>query len=567
MMRWGLVFFVVTPLGAGNLFLCRSPWLDLVRAQRWSSWSISRLCALLLFSLFTCAPVQFAAAEVLPRLAAQVVPFLTVRAGTSSLAEVERVLGAPLRQIKPDLYEYAAPAGASADIQKIQVEYFSTSSGERLVARLDAWLGAPLLVADLRARFGQAVLTQNRKDGQRELLFFPQLVGVITSIDQPDVALAMSYLAPVTLANVYCDLSQQAIRERRYAEAKEPADNAVLVDPDYARAFLAQGIHFYYMKEFEEAMVRFVAATRAKYPARKVAHAHAWLAAVYWMKKSQPEPARAEFVKALAIAPDFDLLYLEYGRFLKAQKEGDAALKAFEKASELGQAQGQTLTMNEARMELAMLLVGRKASDKALPYLSQLATWADGGGKASAAILNADYIYAYYGYTLAAVRGGRNLLLGGDDAETQKVIAAYEKAVRLETKAPWVYAALGSEYEDSSEWAKAETMYRRGLSLDAKHLGLNQKLADVLVEAGQYEAALRQAELVLAMAPNDAERMMTMARAYGWLKRGQEAVSWLRKAGAAGYRAQYRRSILLEEGVFDDWLSEDELRRLLPGGR
>ncbi len=499
-------------------------------------WSCQRCLNLFLFysifSAFFC--IQFAAAEVLPRLAAQVVPFLGLRAGASGAADVERVLGAPVRKIKTDVMEYAVPAGAAAsmDVQKIQVEYFADS---RLLVRLDAWLGTPILLEDLQARFGRPVLTQHRKDGLREVLFFPQLMGVITSIDQPDVALAISYLAPATLANMYCDLSQQAIREKRFADAKEPAENAALVDPDYARAYLAQGIPFYYLKEFDEAMVRFVAATRAKYPARKVAHAHAWLAAVYWMHKSQPEQARAEFVKALAIAPDFDLLFLEYGRFLKAQKELDAAMNAFAKAGELAQAQGQVNTANEARMELVMLLVRRKASDKALPYLTQLVAWVDGGGKSSVAILSADFIYAYYGYALAEVRGGRNLMLGSDDPETQKVIAAYEKAVQLGSKAAWVYAALGSEYEDSSEWRKAEAAYRQGLKLEERHLGLNQKLADVLVESNQYEAALRQAEIVLAMAPNDADRMMTMARAYALLKRGSEAMSWVRKAGAAGY--------------------------------
>lgn len=535
-----------------------------------SSWRRScqrRLCLFLLcLPLLVFSDFQFAAAEALPRLAARVEPFLGLRAGTSGVADVERVFGSPLRQIKPDVMEYAVPAGAAAtmDVQKIQVEYFSDS---RLLARLDAWLGAPILLADLQTRFGRPVLTQNRKDGLREALFFPQLLGVITSLDQPDVVLAISYLAPATLANAYCDLSQQAIREKRYADAKEPADSAAVVDPDYARAFLAQGIPFFYLKEFDEAMVRFVAATRAKYPARKIAHAHAWLGVVYWMHKSQPEQARAEFVKALAIAPDFDLLFLEYGRFLKAQKEDAAAESAFAKAGELGQTPGPTNTTNEARMELVMLLVRRKASDQALPYLTQLVAWADGGGKSSASILSADFIYAYYGFALAAVRGSRNLMLGGDDPETKKVIAAYEKAVQLGSKAAWVYAALGTEYEDSSEWRKAEAMYRQGLKLDERHLGLNQKLADVLVESNQYEAALRQTELALSLAPNDADRMMTMARAYALLKRGSEAMTWLRKAGAAGYRAQYRRSILLEEGVFEDYVSEDELQRLLPGRR
>lgn len=573
MMQRGFAFFVVALSGALNSMPLRLR----VRASHSNTANSANsanikamLCAcFLLFSLSIYLPSQIVVAQALPRLSAQVVPFLSVRAGASSVADVERVLGKAVQQIKPDLFEYAAPlanTGASMDVQKIQVEYFADS---HLVARIDVWLGTPVLVADLRARFGAAVLNQTRKDGLREEFYFPQLMGVITSADQPDIALAMSYLAPATLANVYCDLSQQAIRERRFMQAKEPADNAVLVDPDYARAFLVQGIYFYYAQEFDEAMVRFVAATQAKYPVRKIAHAHVWLAAVYWMKKSQPEQARAEFVKALAMAPDFDLLFLEYGRFLKAQKETDAAVQAFVKASALGQAQTQaqvqTQTANEARMELAMLFVGRKAYDKALPYLTQLVAWIEGGGKASVSILGADYIYGYYGYTLAAVRGERNVMLGDSDPETMKVIAAYEKAVRLETKAIWVYAALGSEYEDSFEWAKAEAVYRRGLSLDAKHLGLNQKLADVLVEAGQYEAALKQAELVLAMAPRDVERMMTMARAYGLLKRGPEALAWLRKAGAEGYRAQFRRSIMLEEGVFDDWLSEEELRRILPG--
>lgn len=303
------------------------------------------LCFIIFLICAALLSLRCAYAETLPRLTSQPLPFLTLLPGTSSASEVEQVLGKTSNQIKPDVAEYRAPPSA-AGIDRIQVEFFSDT---HLVARIDVWLSAPMPMADLKARYGKSVLQRVRKDGKREEFFFPQLLAVITSQDQPDIVIAISHLAPTTLANVFCDQSQQFIRDRQFAEAKEPAENAVVVDPDYARGFLAQGIHYYYMNNFDEAMVRFVAATRAKYTVRRKAHAHTWLAAVYWIKKKQPEQARAEFDKALALAPDFDTVYLEYGRFLKAQKEFDAAVNAFAKASPLGQ------SPNEARMELAML--------------------------------------------------------------------------------------------------------------------------------------------------------------------------------------------------------------------
>ena len=514
---------------------------------------------------FFCLPTSFAVAQALPQFAAKLEPFLTLRAGSSVRADVEKRLGTPTRQIKPEVFEYPPPSdGASTamGIQSIQVEYLSDAQvGTNVVVRMDAWLAAPMAIDSLRARFGQPVFQQNRKDGLREELYFPQLMGAIASADQPDFALAISYLAPISLANVFCDLSSQAMREKRYGDAKEPADNAVVVDPNYARGFLAQGIFYYFAENIEEAMVRFVAASHAQYSARKVAHAHVWMATVYWKKKKQLELARAEYQKALAIAPDFDTVHLEYGRFLKSQKEFDAALSAFTKANELGQAP------NEARMELAIFWVNQKAAKKSLPYLVQLAAWADGGGKSVTSILSADYIYAFYAYAQAQARGERNPLFGGSDEETLAVIANYEKAVRLASKLVWVYAELGDEYVASSEWDKAEATYRYGLSLDPKNIGMNQKMAEVLLSLNRIDAALHQAEQALSLAPNEGATMMTMARAYALRHQGQEALAWLRRAGAAGYQAQYRGNLVLEEGIFDEIVNEDELRRLLPGRR
>jgi tetratricopeptide (TPR) repeat protein len=431
-----------------------------------------------------------------------------------------------------------------------------------VVARLDAWLKVPIPVAELRARFGKAALQQTRKDGRQEELFFPRLTGFITPKDQPDLAVAISYLSARALSDALCEQSQQFNHEQRYAESGEPADNAVRVDPDYARAYLVQGIHHYYQRDFNEAMVSFVAATHAKYPPQKIAHAHVWLGTLYWHKKMQPKKAREEFNIALSIAPDFGTAYLEYGRFLKAQREVDAAIDAFAKATQLDQAP------HEARMELAKIHFERKEWTKTLPYLVQLADWADKGGKSAAnQALSVANIYALYGYTLSAIRGKRNELLG-DDGSSTKIVAAYEKSISLNPKVPsWVFEELGHEYFDDADLGRAEASYRKGLALEPKHLGLNQKLADTLLAAQHYEEARRQAEFALSLEPKDTWQMMNIARANALLGKRQDAMAWLRKAGAAGYQAQYIGGLMLEDGIFENFISDDELQRLLPGRR
>jgi len=503
------------------------------------------------------APVCSVSAEPLPPFAAESVPFMALRAGSSGIAQVEAQLGKPLSQSKPDMQAYSPPSGVG-DIDIVQVEYFPDS---RVVARLDAWLKVPIPVAELRARFGKAALQQTRKDGRQEEFFFPRLTGLIANKDQPDLAVAISYLSARALSDAFCEKSQQFNREQRYAESKEPADNAVRVDPDYARAYLVQGIHHYYQKDFNEAMVSFVAATHAKYPSQKIAHAHVWLGTLYWQKKMQPKKAREEFSKALAIAPDFGSAYLEYGRFLKAQKELDGAIDAFAKVTQLDQAP------HEARMELARIHFERKEWSKALPYLVHLVDWVDKGGKPTNQALSAANIYALYGYTLSAIRGKRDELLG-DDGSSAKIVDAYEKSIGLNPKVPsWVFEELGHEYFDDADLGRAEASYRKGLALEPRHLGLNQKLADVLLALQRYEEARRQAEFALSLAPNNTWQMMNIARAYALLDKRQEAMAWLRKAGAAGYQAQYIGSLMLEDGIFDKLISEDELQRLLPGRR
>lgn len=494
-----------------------------------------------------------ARADVLPPVAAEVVPFFSLRAGTSDRTAAEAWLGPPIRPCSADRCDYPAPPQAD-DLDHLGIEY---DPEDQRVRRLDAWLKAPLQAAGLAGRFGATVLQRERRDGRREELFFPRLNGLILDHDRPDLVVAISYLAPRELADAFADQANRLVRDKQYAASGEPADNAVRVDPDYARGYLVQGMHYYYLKDYDEAVVRFTAAARAPYTARKRAHARVWLALVYWKQRDRPELAEEEFRQAFALAPGFATAYLEHGRFLKAREQFEPAIEAFTRASQLDAASV------EARMELARLLFERKDWNRALPVLEKLVAWADAGRDDIHGALSRAGIYSCYGYTLAAIRGEPNPL-GGDDGTGARIIAAYEKAIQLKPDTVWVHEQLGIEYERAGEQAKAEAAYRRALGLDPGHLGVNRRLADLLLELHRYDEARRQAEFVLKLKPDDAWQMMNVARAHARLGRRADTLAWLRRAGAAGYRAQ-DIGLSLEDGYFTDIVSDDELRRLLPG--
>lgn len=494
-------------------------------------------------------------ADPLPAVAAEVPLFFNIRAGASDKTGVDALLGAPQRQIKPDLYEYRAASGAG-DIAFETVEYFPDTSQ---VARLEAYLKTPLPAAALRAQFGKPALLRERSDGKQEEMFFPRLNGLVYAHGNPDEVLAISYFSPRALADAFVDRANQHLRAKRYADMKEPSDNAVQADPDYARGYLSQGIYFYYQKDYDEALVRLVAATRARYSLQKQAQAHLWLGTVYWRYKNMPDKAREELQKALAMTPDADGAHLEYGRLLKAQKQFDQAAAEFTKAIVLNPAGP------EARVELANQHFDRKDWKAALPLYKQLSDWADSAVATDYDAQRKSNIYSRYAYCLSATMGARNLLATSDpDAET--ILSSYGKALRLTPDNVWVLGMLGWEHAQSGNFKHAEDAYRKGLALDPKHLWINQNLANVLLEMRRYAEARRQAEYALSLKSDDATQMMNMARAYAALGNKEQALAWLRKAGAAGYKATMR-GLYLEDGYFEAIVSDDELRRLLPGRR
>jgi len=495
-------------------------------------------------------------ADPLPAVAAQVPSFFSLQAGTTTRSAVDAFLGPPSRSIGAHVHQYR-PAPGAHDIAYLIVEYFPDSPQ---LARLDAYLLKPLPTETLRAQFGKPALVRERSDGKQEQLFFPRLNGVVHASGKPDEVVAISYLSPRALADAFIDQFNQHIKAKRYAEALEPAGNAVTADPDYARGYLSQGIAYYYQKNFDEALVRFVAAARAPYTTLKQAHARTWLGILYWQHKKQPDKAREEFDKALALAPDFDIVRLNFGRYLRAQDQSDQAIAQFNKAIELKQS-----AAIEARSELASLYYGRKDWKNAVTHYSLLADWADSTAAAEADAILKSTAYANYAHSLMATNA-RSQDLSGRDEVSEKVISLYEKALRLDAGNTFIYNNLGYEYEQAQDFRRAEALFRKGLAIDADHFQLNGNLSDALLEQRRYDEARRQAEHALSLKRDSTWMMMNVARAHAAMDRKEDALAWLRKAGAAGYQAR-QTGLYLEDGHFEGIVSDDELRRLLPGRR
>lgn len=511
---------------------------------------------MLLMAMLSPFAVHDACAAPLPALPPETAEFFGLRPDASTRPAVERVLGTPVRAVAEYTFEYRAASGA-ADIARQHVEYFPET---QQIARLDAYLATPLPAAALRAQFGQPVHARQRSDGHREELFFPRLFGLILSADRPDMVVAISYLSPRALADIYVEQANSHQAQQRYADMGPPAANAIQADPDYARGYLVQGLHFYFQKNLDEAMVRFAAATRTRHTPEKKAHAHVWMAIIHQERK-QVEQARAALQKALALAPDFGVAHFEWGKFLLTQGQGGPAEAAFTQAIQFNQGAGM-------RLDIARVYDERKQWDKATQYYKELADWADSPAADRYGAAGKSTIYYRYARSLSQRSRSTIPHVAGETAA--RVIAVYEKALRLAPQDASILNNLGYEYAQAKRLDKAEQVYRQGLAADPKHVLLNGNLSDVLLELRRFDEARRVAENTLALQLENAwiANWMTMnvARAYAAMRDKDNALAWLRKAAAGGYKASMQDQYL-EGGYFREMLSDAELRALLPGAR
>jgi tetratricopeptide (TPR) repeat protein len=448
----------------------------------------------------------------------QVGSFANIRPGTSMKAEVDLNLGEALHKLDDTTYEYAPPRGVT-DTARVVAAFFSDN---RQVARLEVYVKAPLDPEVLRPQFGTRVMVRERENGVSEEFYYPKLNSLILAKNgAAATVVAIGYLSPRLMADLFVERSQRLRGEKRYGDAQTEADKAVLMDPDYARGYVEQGDCFVELKTENEAIVSYIAGSNAKYNVRYQALAHTRLGVLYWRNKNWLDKAAVEFQKAVALAPDLDEAHLRYGEFLWAQKQADQA------AAELSQAVRLNGRNMQARHSLGELYFSRSDFAQALPQYAAISAWGETSASTHTDATKAVWHYRY-GVCLSRL---------GKPAEA---IEALQKAVQRDPKLTSAWSQLAIEYQGQRDFARALDSYRSGLKVNSQDFALNQALGNVLLESGQTEAARQQIEQTLHLRPDDAAQRFYMARCWAALGKKKEALYWLQQAVSGGFKDRPR---------------------------
>jgi tetratricopeptide (TPR) repeat protein len=346
------------------------------------------------------------------------------------------------------------------------------------------------------------------------------------------------------MADVFVERFNDMIREKRYDDAQTEADKAVLLDPDYARGYVAQGIYYQSQKNTEEAIVRYIAGAGARYSSRARAAAHARLGALYWGDKMLSDKAEAEFKKALSLAPDLDEAHYLYGSFLEAQKRMDEAMAQMSTTVELN------ASHISARSALAQALYQKEDYRRALPHYEVLSRWVAAGNASNLTDKSKAEVHFRYGYCLAA------------KGDSRAAIEAYSRAIEKDAKFVLAFNNRGREHQRLREFDKAMENYREGLKVDPKDRLLNQNLGVALLESGRPEEARRQLELTRGLSPTNTSVQFDLARCWAALGKKKQALMSLQQAVASGYNDRSRLTsdrylaVLQKEGDFKKLLLE-----------
>jgi tetratricopeptide (TPR) repeat protein len=474
-------------------------------------------------------------------LYAQAVRIFDIMPGVTTKAETDLILGEPLQRLKPDslLFQYSPPPN-SADADKVVVSFFSDT---KQVSRLDVYLKSPLPPEALRNELGRRVIQRDREDGKPEEIYYPKLMALILGgKGSADPAIATCYLSSRYIADIYINRCFAKIRNNEFADAQDEASKAVLVNPDYARGYFAQGRVFHAQENYDEAIVRFTAAVNTREGVYSRSEAHAWLGYTYWKQKSLPVRAEEEYKKGIAAAPQYYLAHLEFGRFLRGQKQLDRASAELSKAVELNPSNA------DARLDAAAIASERKDFAGAIPHYEWLSLWMDTSAAADRNDAFKTRILFDCAYALAST------------GQHEKAIQAYEKVLKKSPGYALALNNLGYSYQILGNTSKAEELYRAGLKLDPSHFALNQNLARLLLSLSRHEEARIQIERTLALKPKDSFTMMIAAQCWAAAGKKKQALDWIEKAAAAGYRDA---DFLARDSNFKSLQSNDNFQKLL----
>ncbi len=235
-------------------------------------------------------------------------------------------------------------------------------------------------------------------------------------------------------------------------------------DPDYYIAYISLGQVASDLGAFEQAEDSLrTAIALAERTGTNSSWAHLNLALVY-AEANEPELAKAEYLEAIALAPDADWMHFYYARFLESRQEMDAALLAYRELTDV-------------------------TRDK----------W------------NSGWAYG----SLAGFLKRRGLL--------EEALENYQRAVRAQPEDGLLHTYLADTYFRLNDVDNALREFEEGIRLAGSNYYVYASYGVALFELGNYKRAAQMFERSLELRPIDSEVLLNLGQTYEELGQSEKA--------------------------------------------
>lgn len=341
------------------------------------------------------------------------------------------------------------------------------------------------------------------------------------------VLLAASFSFSQSGASQWDAAGQAAQKVKDYSTAIEDYKKAVLIDANYARAWMDLGIAYSDTQQFLQANAAFRAYLRLP---NKPDQNAAWLMVGLTYEKLNKFSAAADAFRALI------RLNPEPGMMAKAHLELAKSLSVTGYLPESVAELKETLRLNPGDPDATQLLP--EVEKLAAQYGDSRAQNDSGGGSAPNSSGNAGQKQTN-AVSTPKQPSASSLMDLGTNYFTQKkfaeAIKAFEQVVRMEPKNARAQYGIGAAYEEMAQYDKAIPSLREAVRLDSSNASQWYDLGECLYETGQYPAAAQALEKAADLQPNDSATDYWLGRTYVKLgSQFQAMAAYNRLIGAGG---------------------------------
>jgi predicted O-linked N-acetylglucosamine transferase (SPINDLY family) len=300
------------------------------------------------------------------------------------------------------------------------------------------------------------------------------LLGVIAATNQ-NPTLAAELLGMATEVNsqnapAYSNRGAVLNELKRFEEALDSCDRAIVIKPDYADAHYNRGNALSELKRFEEALVSYESAIEIK---RDYTDAYNNRAAAL-QKLKRFEEAVASYDRAISIKPNYADAYLNRGNALTELNRLQEALISFDKAIEIRP------DYADAHFNSGNTLSELKRFEEALIRYDK------------AIAIKPDYVVAYSnrGNTLSELR------------RFEEALASYERANTIQPSYEDAWYNRGNVLIELNRLEEALSSYDRAIAIKPDYADAYNNRGGALQKLQRFEEALKNFDNAIAVKPD-----------------------------------------------------------------